>query len=117
MPRRKGSKCVPEDVCKTAYKMSVGGVRNKDIAEHYSLARSTISSIIHRYKKQVEAATINKMGRERKLADRGLRLLQRYKLANCFEPLYVIICHFSACPRLQLSVTTVRLQHENDQFG
>ncbi len=51
---------------------------------------------------------MKKMGRKLKLIDRGMRLLQRYILANCFEPLYVITCRSNEGTGLQLSIPTVR---------
>ncbi len=34
MPPKSGAKCIPKDLCKNIYEMSIVGVRNEDIAEH-----------------------------------------------------------------------------------
>ena len=76
MPRKGGAKCIFKDLCKTIYDMSIVGVRNKDIAEHYKMSRSTISSVISRLKNANTGGMKKKMGRKRKLSERGVRLLQ-----------------------------------------
>ncbi len=108
MPRKTGAKSIPKDVCKTIYAMSVVGVRNKDIAYHYSMTAPTVLNIIYGFKKRNKTTKMKNMERKHKLTDRGMRVLQRYILANCFEPLYVTTCRFNEGTRLQLSIPTVR---------
>ncbi len=105
---KSGAKCTPKDLCKTIYEMSFVGVRNKDIAEHYKMSRSTISYVISRLKKANSSGIKKKMGRKRKLSERGIRLLQKYVLGNCFDPLYVITARFNAATKLSLSINIVR---------
>ena len=108
MPRKKGAKRVPKERCRTIYEMSSIGARNKDIALLYSMSRSTVNSIVSRMKKTYTRIGFKKMGRRRKLSDRGMRPLQRYILEHCFEPLYVITGRFNEATNLDLSVITIR---------
>ena len=79
----------------------------KSIAEHYKMKRPTVSNVIRRYKNNT-VGNKKKMGRKPKLSERGMRLLKKYVLQNCFEPLYVITARFNAATKLQLSINTTR---------
>ena len=45
MPRKKGTKCVPRDLCKTIYNMHCVGVRVGAIAKYYKMKRPTAFTI------------------------------------------------------------------------
>ena len=83
-------------------------VRNKDIALRCSMSRSTVNSIDSRMRKNHHKVSVKNMGRRWKLSERGVRLLQRYILYHCFEPLYVITGRFKEATNLHLIVITVR---------
>ena len=99
---------MPEERCRTIYEMLCIGVRNKGIALHYSISRTTVNNIVSRMKKNYIRIGLKKMGRRRKLSERGMRLLQRYILEHCFEPLHVIKGSFNEATNLDLSVITIR---------
>ena len=90
MARRSGVKFVPKNRCRTIYDMSSIGVRIIDIARYYNLPRSTVANIIRRYRNSEKQETKKKMGRKLKFSERGMRLLLRYVLQNCYESLHVI---------------------------
>jgi len=68
-----------------------------------------VSSIISRFKEQSPQSLLLKMVRKRKILDRGMRLLQIYHVANCFEPVYVITRQCNGATKLLLNVLTVRI--------
>ncbi len=48
MTRKRGAQCIPKDVCRTIYEMSIVRVRKTVIGKHYRMNRWTISSIMSR---------------------------------------------------------------------
>ena len=103
MARPKGSKCVPKERCKAIYDMYCVGVLPKDICAYYGLARKTVSAIIRRLRSSNGKSTVRKQGRPKKLSERGMRLFHKYLLANCFDPLHVIVAKFNTYTGLELS--------------
>ena len=72
------------------------------------MPKSTVSSIISRFKRASKTKSIRKRGRPRKLSQRGMRLLRKYLLDYCFDPLFVILGRFSAHTKITLSGRTGR---------
>ncbi len=105
MARKKGSKCVSLVPCKTIYDMDCVGVRVTAIAKHYKMSKSTVSYIIKRLR--INTVT-KKMGRPRKLTERGMRLLKKYVTESYFESLHVLTARFNAHTKLHRSIWTVR---------
>ncbi len=105
MARKKGAKPHDKGQCKAIYDMYCVGVRVNAICKHYKMKQTTVSNIIRRNKK---SKPNNKMGRPSRLSPRGMPLLQRYLLDNCFDPLYTIVAKFNATTKLHLSESRVR---------
>ena len=57
---------------------------------------------------KIERCIQKRMDRHRKLSPRGMRLLQRYVVEYCFDPLHVIAARFNEYNKLQLSVRTIK---------
>ena len=72
------------------------------------MPQSTVFSITCCLREQTAMQSRMKMGRKRKLSERGMRLLQRYIIQYCFEPMCTITGRFNAATKLKLSVVTVR---------
>jgi len=105
MARKKGAERVPKELSKTFYDMYRIGVRVGAIAKHYKMPQPSVSSIVHRLRKQ---QLQKKIGRPRKLSERGIRLLQKYVLQHCLESLYVITARFNEYTKLHLSINAIR---------
>ena len=88
--------------------MSCIGVSTNDIAKFYKMPKSTVSTIVRRLSIPSRERNVAKPGRRGKLTERGTRLLKKYVLQNCFEPLYVITRQFNETHKLHLSVSTIR---------
>ncbi len=73
MPRKKGAKCVPPELCKTIYDMYSVGVHAGTIAKYYTMNRPIVSSIVRRLRIN---KTKKRMGRPLKLSKRGMRVLK-----------------------------------------
>ena len=108
MARKKGAKCVPKHKSKTIYEMWCIGVKQCQIVAHYNMPKSTVPSMISRFKRASKTKSIKKQGRPRKLFQRGMRMLRKYLLDYCFDPLYVILGRFSAQTKITLSERTGR---------
>ncbi len=107
MARKKGAKTLSPETRKAIHDMTCIGVRNCDIAKYYKVHQSTISKII-RHQKLASTIVKKKMGRPRKLSERGMLVFKKYILSNCFESLYVIAARFNATSGLELSESTAK---------
>ena len=68
MARLKGSKQVLLERKKCVYDMKKAGLRLKDIADYYSMPRSTVSNIIRWYNNEKHLHEKKKRGRKLKLS-------------------------------------------------
>ena len=107
MARQRGARKVPEQRCQNIYDMHCIGVRIKAMSKHYNTPYSTVCNILRRHKRLKDVSK-KRMARPRKLSPRGMRLLQRYVIEYCFDPLYVTDARFNAYFKLQLSVSTFK---------
>ena len=72
------------------------------------MARSTVTNIIRRYRNSKKQEAKKEMGRNLKLSEKDMRLLQPCVLQNCYEPLHVIAARFNDTIGLCAIVWTVR---------
>ncbi len=108
MARQRGAKCIPKERRKSFYDLSCLGVRSVDIAKYYKMSRSIVSRVLSRLRKEATVKKSKKVGRKQKLTERGMRLLNKYVIHNCFEPIYVIAARFNKATSLNLCVKTIR---------
>ena len=102
MARKNGARTLPPGTRKAIHDTSCICFRGCYIAKYTNVHQSTISKII-RQEKQASAVVKKKMGRPRKLSERGMRLFKTYVLSNCFESLYAIVARFNVTMGLKLS--------------
>ena len=106
MARKKGGNSKNKGLCKAIYHMHCVVVRVKDICKHYKMKQSTVSNIIRRQRNDEQNSVRKNMGRPFELSPRGMRLLQKYVVGNCFDPLRTIVAKFNTATDLHLTEST-----------
>lgn len=108
MGRKEGSSQVEEERKRTIVHMVQAGLTPTAVANHFCMNRSTVYSILHRYKQQGTLSPTETRGRKKKLDERSMRRLMKYAKSNRFKPLHTITAEFNSNNDYNLCSRSVR---------
>ena len=106
MARVTGAKTKSKELGKNIYYIHCVGVRVTNICKHCKMKQPTVSNTISRYRNAQRNCVRKRMGLPLNLSPRGMKLLQKYVMGNCFNPVQTIVAKFNAANALHLSKST-----------